>query len=222
MIGLILTTYGDEIDEAIESLRSLDETRDYPSKVVVVSANAPVDADRRLKAGVPWLMDTIIHYEPISLTRALNEGIKHYQFNWDILYLGWIHPDMTFPEKWMASLVTRLEDNPLIGKIHPNNLRDGKRETEEPGNDTPWLIPMRVFSEVGLFDESFKWGGGKEDWDMNRRIVNAGYKVVISPVANIMHTAMQTRKREDTTSNEKMMKNYDVYFRKWGDHEPVV
>ncbi len=47
------------------------------------------------------------------------------------------------------------------------------------------LIPRRVFSEVGCYDESyFIWS---EEWDYSVRVARAGYRLMVAPKARICH-----------------------------------
>jgi len=214
--GLILTVYGEESSLAIEALESLFRTQDYPIQLVIVATNVTEAAVNRLKKHSQTKYYRLLTFAgKKSLTFCLNRGILYYLENFPTInYIGWIHPDMEFSKPYIATLIKRLEKDPSIGKISPNNSRDGWQE-ERQANEQCWIIPRRVFHEVGLFDENFSIG--YEDWDLNRRVINAGYRCIVTPDAEVYHAGMVTRARENTTSREVMEKNAHYYMTKWGD-----
>jgi GT2 family glycosyltransferase len=222
-VGFVLTVYGDEPEMTEKALDSFLETQDYPSQLLVVLTN-PSDRCRKLVEGYANI-DVWQSPPDLPLTKALNHGIKYFTFSSKHPYenVGWLHNDMDYCRPWVKALVEKLESEKDIGKISPINIRDGDLGTpnaeEREGNECPWIIPLRIFMELGCFDEDFIRGGEKEDWDMNKRIKNAGYRVLISPVSQVMHVAMATRFKHGTTSKDIQIHNHDVYFRKWGTHD---
>jgi GT2 family glycosyltransferase len=155
-----------------------------------------------------------------SLAVALNTGFNHLRENgYD--YIGWIHPDMRFDDpEWLTGLLHELRCWPKVGKVCAANTRDPIPEAIIDGHEQCYLIRRHVLDEIGLFDESFVGIGGYEDWDMNRRILNAGYRVVITPRAQVFHQGMATRSRRDTTAEQE--RNRDLYLAKWGTLNAAV
>jgi GT2 family glycosyltransferase len=54
-------------------------------------------------------------------------------------------------------------------------------KTDPVRQGTVLYVTAEVIRQVGLFDERFVGIGGYEDWDWNRRCLNAGYRVVLTP-----------------------------------------
>jgi glycosyltransferase involved in cell wall biosynthesis len=155
-----------------------------------------------------------------TLCEALNAGFRWFRDQrYD--FIGWIHPDMRFEDPaWLAGLLHELHCWPRLGKVCAANTRDRLPDEITDGQEQCYLVRTSVLDEIGLFDEGYVGIGGYEDWDMNRRIVNAGYRVVITPRAQVFHEGMATRSRRDTTAEQ--VANAEYYERKWGSRDPVV
>jgi hypothetical protein len=156
-----------------------------------------------------------VHVAPgDSLARALNKGF-HEALAAGCEYIGWIHPDMRFEHQWwLSGLLHELRCWPKVGKVCAANTRDQLPEDMIDGHEQCYLIRASVLREIGLFDEGYEGIGGYEDWDMNRRCLTAGYRVVITPRAQVFHEGMATRSRRDTTAEQ--VANAAYYERKWG------
>jgi glycosyltransferase involved in cell wall biosynthesis len=150
----------------------------------------------------------------ISLSAALNKGFSHFRdLGYD--FIGWIHPDMRFDDpEWLQELLHELRCWPRIGKVCAANTRDMMPGEITDGHEQCYLIRAHVLNEIGLFDEGYMGIGGYEDWDMNRRILNAGHRVVITPRARVFHEGMATRSRCDTYTEQ--VANARYYKFKWG------
>jgi GT2 family glycosyltransferase len=87
---------------------------------------------------------------------------------------------------------------------HAGHVFYGAREGETgPFGSTEWyrnymavtgaclMIPRKVFNEVGGFDESFRLAFG--DVDLCLRVKNAGYRVLYTPFARLIHYEGATR-----------------------------
>jgi GT2 family glycosyltransferase len=155
-----------------------------------------------------------------SLASALNVGFSHF-LDADADFIGWIHPDMRFDDPaWLEGLLHELRCWPRVGKVCAANTRDNLPADMVDGQEQCYLIRREVLAEIGLFDEGYVGIGGYEDWDMNLRCVNAGYRVVVTPRAKVFHEGMATRSRRDTTAEQ--VANAEYYERKWGRSGPVV
>ncbi len=62
--------------------------------------------------------------------------------------------------------------------------------------------------------------GGYEDWDLNNRIRQDGWKVIITPKSHVFHSAMATRSRRDTSAEQ--IHNAQVYRDKWHTNKEDV
>lgn len=216
-VGFVLTVFGDEADMTRKALESFHETIDYPHELTVMGTNLSESCRNIVAEYDCFVVET---FQDLSLAKSLNLGIQDFLQQRDVKYISWIHNDMDYCRPWVANLIKRLGEDKMIGKISPTNLRDGEGGEEHEGNECPWIIPTKIFDKVGIFDENFVKGGEKEDWDMNRRIKNMGYKVIVSPVSQVMHVAMATRFKYQTTSQAVQGHNHAYYFKKWGTHDP--
>lgn len=155
-----------------------------------------------------------------SLTVALNTALRFLR-DQGYDYIGWIHPDMRFEHAdWLAGLLHELQCWPRVGKACAANTRDPLPEHMVDGQEQCYLVRTSVLDEIGLFDEGYVGIGGYEDWDMNRRILNAGYRVVVTPRAQVFHQGMATRERRDTTAEQ--VANAEYFERKWGSRDCPV
>jgi hypothetical protein len=155
-----------------------------------------------------------------SLCESLNEGFSHFRER-SFDYIGWIHPDMLFDDpEWLNGLLTELRCWPKVGKVCSANTRDPLPATMIDGHEQCYLIRRLALDEIGLFDEGYLGIGGYEDWDMNRRLINAGWRVVTTPRSLVYHVGMGTRSKRDTDADARA--NADYYFTKWGTREPPV
>ncbi len=166
----------------------------------------------------PYIYDAVVLYRPEdeSLTKTMNAGFRHIMSRQECNYIGWIHPDMEFREaSWLSELIDVLQAHPEIGKVCSYNTRDSWPMSEDlmEGQEQCYLIRRGILFKIGLFDEAFIGIGGYEDWDMNNRIRQEGFRVVIAPRSKVWHKGMATRERRDTTAEQ--IHNGGVYQRKW-------
>jgi hypothetical protein len=155
-----------------------------------------------------------------SLANALNAAFR-YWLDLGCEYIGWVHPDMRFDDAdWLAGLLHELRCWPRIGKVCAANTRDPSPKGIIDGHEQCFLIRSSVLREIGLFDEGYVGIGGYEDWDMNQRVLNAGYRVVVTPRSKVFHEGMATRSRRDTTA--EAIANANHYREKWGTDECPV
>jgi hypothetical protein len=224
-VGLFMTVYGEEPEMTKDALTSLVMTLDHPTEILV---HATQPGKKTYDLLCEWrdahrIKDYIWMEGVCGLQRAFNHCRDYFLADPEICYIGSIHNDMTFPRPWISALVARLEADPLIGKLSPINLRDGdvgsQNGIERAGNECPWIAPVEACKVIGPFDENYGGGGEVGDWDHNRALMTAGYKVLITPDAQIMHPAMQTRFKYHTTPAESGFQNREYYFKKWGTHD---
>lgn len=224
-VGLILTTFND-MPEAGEAYNSLILTHaEYPFDLVVVDAGSSDDTVDFFCASQA---ERVIQQE-CHLSEALNLGIDHF-IGRGVNYIGWVHPDMEFPQTdWLRIMVTILAGDRSIGKLGADSLgRCG--EDLRSGNTCPWVCPTKTLGALRdrdgfCFDEQFVFCGGYEDWDLNRRIIQAGQSVLITSQAQIQHESMVSRNkpREGVSDYHNAGRiNAEKYTEKWGDCDPPV
>lgn len=221
-VGLLLITYNDE-ENLEKMLPTLEATLDYPTIVHVIDMGS---TDCSVKIIADWyelqtnsnLVDLSIdrRHKLESLSKTMNSGFKYLMSRQECNYVGWIHPDMEFREaSWLSELIDVLQTYSDIGKVCSYNTRDSWPMSEDfmEGQEQCYLIKRGILFKVGLFDESFIGIGGYEDWDMNNRIKQEGFKVVIVPRSKVWHKGMATRERRDTTTEQ--IYNSEIYKKKW-------
>jgi glycosyltransferase involved in cell wall biosynthesis len=224
--GLVLITYNDA-ENLPTMLESLNNTINYPTVLYIVDLGS-IDSSTNIINNFMFsdtlnsnILDcaiaTPIHsdfLEDLSIT--LNKGFRYLMGRQECELIGWVHPDMVFEEGWLSELVAGLEVHPEIGKLCAYNTRQPLPETDDLiiGQEQCYLIRRGVLYQVGLFDEKFVGIGGYEDWDMNNRIRQEGWKVAITPKSRVFHKGMATRERRDTSAEQ--IHNADVYEKKWG------
>jgi len=216
-IGIILTTFN-HLDLTKKCLKSLIEnTKDYE---LVVVDNMSNDGTREfIKAqGIPMIEID----EWVGVSTALNTGIRYFftKENQSNFYdICWIHNDMTFWPYWLDGLRDYLLKHQECGRIASHNMRD-PLNPERPGNELPFLIRGAVLKKIGLFDERYKGSAGKEDWDMNNKLLDNHWTVMITPESKVFHTGCATR--SGLMPKEWEEENNALYFSRWGTHNPKV
>ena len=221
-VGLVLLTWNDA-ENLRKCLASLATTRE-PFGLCVVD-NGSTDESLSLVREYRDAHNPHVHIlgqdvDYLSLARALNWGFGFWiDADPSLDYIGWIHPDMTFEHAdWLGELREAMDAHPEYAKL-------GAEETQlvghplRAGNSQCFIIRKTALEHVGLFDEAFRGIGGREDWDMNKRLLEVG-KVMIWPGAIVRHIGMATRSRRDT--NDDARANAEYYAQKWGtDEQPV-
>lgn len=225
-VGLVLLTYNDE-ENLPACLESLFSTIDYPTVLIALDLGS-TDSSRALLESFQQecykntnIKDfSIVNRQGLEpLTVSLNFGFSYLMGRQECEYIGWIHPDMVFEKGWLQELVTTLQTNQEVGKACSFNTRDGEPWGPEllDGQEQAYIIRRGVLLKVGLFDEKFIGIGGWEDEDMNARIYQEGFKIVIAPKSKVYHKGMATRERRDTTAEQ--IYNAEVYRKKWGSND---
>lgn len=219
-VGFVLLTKDDAeiLPGALQSLRgtfghfdvAAFDMRSSDDSVMVLSQEASEH-----RAGGQLTLAGILSWDT-PLAEALNLGFRYLlEAGYD--FIGWIHPDMRFDDPhWLEGLLHEMRCWEQLGKVCAANTRDTLPADLVDGQEQCYLIRRSVLEEIGLFDERFVGIGGYEDWDMNQRILNAGYRVAITPRAQVFHKGMATRSRRDTTSEQ--IANAAYFESKWGSN----
>jgi GT2 family glycosyltransferase len=216
-VGIFLTTFN-LLEGTKKTLASLiQNTANYD---LIVVDNNSTDGTQQ------WIKDQGIHIiefkQQTDLTVALNAGIKYFlEKEIDDLYYDvcWIHNDMIFYPGWLDALQEYFEKHSECGKVAPHNMRD-PLQPERPGNELPCLLRGTTLKQIGLYDERFIGIGGREDWDMNNRMVESNWTVMITPESKVYHEGMATRKLINTDPEAGY--NANIYFQKYGTYECKV
>lgn len=159
------------------------------------------------------------------LSRSLNLGAR-WLLRGGAEYILHIHPDMLFPQHgWVEKMVECHKQNPDIGKLAADWVSIHQEGNDRPGNQCPWLMPRAAVEQMWnqdgyLFDPNYVGIGGSEDWDLNARLIHAGWRVWITSEVVVEHEGMGTRSRNDT--NQDALQNRRYYKTKWGTELPPV
>lgn len=217
-IGIMLTTMN-QLELTKKAIKSLIQNTKYPYELVIVDNNSNDGTQKWVKE---QNFEIIEFKENTSLTEALNAGIRHF-FNkeqYGISYdIAWVHNDMEFYPDWLVGLVKYLDEHPECGRVSSHNMRD-PLAGERSGNELPFLIRGHVFKTIGMFDEKYIGIGGREDWDLNNRIIQDNFTVMITPESRVLHKGMATRSLRNTDAEANH--NAAVYYSKWGTYEARV
>jgi glycosyltransferase involved in cell wall biosynthesis len=227
-VGLLLITYND-LENLLEMIPSFEATVDYPVQLLIVdmgSTDGTVDFLYNWRNSIEnnYLNVTIEEWTHLeSLTKTMNFGFSQLMSHQECDYIGWIHGDMIFEQdNWLSELVATLQVHPKLAKVCSFNIRDGQPQDDEfiEGQEQAYIVRRGVLFKVGLFDEKFIGIGGYEDWDLNNRIRQEGWKVVITPKSKVWHKGMATRERRDTSAEQ--IYNAGVYRKKWKTNEENI
>lgn len=218
-IGVILTTFN-KLDLTKECLKSFYQTTEDVDCELIIVDNMSTDGTREFikEQSIP-----IIEIDEwCGVSTALNKGI-HYFLNKETNLISydicWIHNDMTFYQGWLSALQKYLLEHPTCGRVASHNMRD-PLDAERPGNELPFLIRGHCFKTIGMFDERYKGACGKEDWDMNWRLIDNGWSVMITPESKVFHKGAATR--TGMCSREWEEHNNALYFSKFGTDQAKV
>lgn len=227
VVGLVLLTWNDA-ENLRACLDSLADTVEPFRLVVVDNGSTDESLDLVTQFSKTRGEDGATVYVPLgaaehesfrrSLAQALNVGFGHFLNDSDVDYVGWIHPDMTFPHPdWLGELRHMLDVHPDVAKVGAEELdpSPGVRA----GNSQCYLIRRWALERAGLFDERFQACGGYEDWEHNHRLIQHG-RILIWPPARITHNAMGTRARHD--NNRAALDNSQLYCELTGSSDAPV
>jgi cellulose synthase/poly-beta-1,6-N-acetylglucosamine synthase-like glycosyltransferase len=169
-----------------------------PVNVIVVDAHSADGTRLIVEKNGSILLD-----EPPSTVKgsrravALNEGLRHSAAE----YVATVDADAVVPPGWAETLLRHLEANPDAAAVTGGSTASGVMnlfsahgrsfatvtEVESvPGYSA--LYRRRAVDEAGGYREDM---GGCEDWEMNRRIRLAGWRLLGVPGAAVEHRENQ-------------------------------
>lgn len=232
-VGLMVIVNNEEELMLLSMTRNLLEKIDYPTHIHVRAIMPTEKTHEIIDTFIQFWEDNVnLYIGSLSYSEAYrNEGIAsslnrcaEYLLNDpEVGYIGWFHPDMVGHPKWLSVLVKSMIKNQEAGKMSAYNNRDVKNPpSTKPysGHEQCYLIRRGVLERIGLFDERYMGIGGYEDWDMNNRIREEGFEVLIEPKSVVRHLGMFTRSQKDQSFFEQMNRNY--YYSKWGTYDERI
>jgi len=228
VVGVFLTTFN-FLSLTRRCLETFHRSTRYPHVLVVVD-NCSTDGTLDfLRAGG---YRVIANRQRVGLARALNQGTGFLLQDPRVEYICWIQNDMVFYPEWLDNLVSVHRERPEIGKLASWNLLEKPSYSDEEvqqfiargwhfletANGNPWIMPVQVVRAIGPHDEGYIYCGEFEDWDYNNRLLEAGYRVMVTKRSVVWHRAASTRFR--IGRKEWEVHNQQRYLAKWGQLTP--
>jgi len=191
-----------------------DQTRQAVASIVAsegARANPVLVVDNESQESVPALGPGVVvlrQAENLGYAGGNNVGIRWVLDAHAADYILIVNNDAQLAPDALAHLVAYAQAHPEVGIVAPVLLHpDGAHQTSG-GRLTFWdirryrvpprsprpvdfvagaclLVPVRVWRDVGLFDERFFHYG--EDVDVCLRVRRAGYQIVVVPEARVRH-----------------------------------
>lgn len=237
LISVIMAVYNGEkfIIEALESIVQ----QDYPALEIIVVDDGSTDATASLVKDFARN-----HVVPLRYAYQENQGQPAAQNCALRLVQGEVITFLDADDLWpshrldaqLARLLTPTESSssaPSIVLGKKQRFIDGATVNQaelDNANNRPFhyslaasLFTRKVFSEVGLFDQSLRY---QADWDWFIRAKNLGILMAVIPEVTVLgriHTQNITRHRELTNMDSiQMLKKHIRQLRDHNDRNPVV
>ena len=165
-------------------------------ELILVVEGTEVIKDIEALIANEWIDKSIIiiqNKEPKGYAGALNTGLELATGK----YICFMNNDTVAVPGWMSSMLKGFKDN--VGMVVPTFWGSGGRQSIEWNDGTEFdyvdnvfsiigvcfLIKREVLDKIGNWDESFGHGG--EDFDITKRIMDAGYDIVVARKSFIYH-----------------------------------
>lgn len=232
-VDLVLLTWNrlDLLKPCVEQLR---QHTDVPARLLIVDNGGTDPAARQYLealAGTPRLAPEVIRLpQNLAIAQALNAGLARATAPWVCL----LNNDILVTPGWLSELLRVAEAHPTIGLLNPMSNEFGR--VPRPGETIAavagalrprqgrWLenwgctgfcvlLPQRVLSQVGLFDEQFQ-AFFYEDADYSLRVRQAGFDCAIAEGAYVYHHGSATL-TQDPTRGERFTANAARFYAKW-------
>jgi len=218
MIDVIIPTKNsaETLDACLHSLKQ----QVYPVNVIIVDAYS-TDTTRKIarKYNATIIDEPLSNIKGSRRAVACNEGLRH--ATTDIV--AFLDSDTEVPKTWSRDMCSAIQTTELVAGVtsgcvkndstklakaintilnlstsHAKNFEYRKELDSIPGYNAAYK--KRVLFDVGLFNEEI---GGCEDWELNYRIRNAGYKLMSVPTSPVVH-----HERKTMSAFAKQMRGY--------------
>lgn len=240
-IGVVVPTYERpaQLRDTVDSLRS-QTIRDY--EVVIVDDGSESVEQRAV-------LDDISEFDRFSVIRQENAGpATARNRGWqrlDTEFVAFTDDDCVVPEHWLNELLSGYEDDRVAGVGGPlvpadDTVADNVfAQFDRYKNEIIYDLPVTrqrggkdvhvggtanmsyrrsVLEELDGFDESFPRAAG-EDADLKRRVVEAGYELVFTPVPVVHHK--QFTGSAFVSQSIRRGRGEFHFHRKWNDSRSV-
>ncbi len=245
-VSVVVVTYNN-LEYTRACLSSLELYSDYANMEVIVVDNASSDdtpayleewrlggADRQV----------ILNTDNRGFAAANNQGLELA----DGEYLVMLNNDAYVTPGWIATLVSHMRRNPVLGMLGPvtNNIGNearieinyadmeamlgaaGEYTRRHAGQLTPLhtaaffcvMMPRRVYEKIGALDEAFGIGMFEDD-DYCRRVQQAGWTIACADDVFIHHNLSASFNKIKHEKRQAMFEqNKAIYEAKWGSWVP--
>lgn len=171
----------------------IDSIKNYTSNYELILVQE--GEDKGLKKVMAENDNYIQNKTPKGYSGALNTGLELATGD----YICFINNDIVAVPGWMDKMMKCFKEKENVGLVVPTFWGSGAKQSidwgEEPEFDyvdnifsiigVCFLMPRKVLDKIGKWDESFGHGG--EDFDMVKRIMDAGYNVMVARKSFIYH-----------------------------------
>lgn len=202
-------------DDLIECIASILE-QEHPNKEIIVVDNGsdpPVQSHLGEAFGDNEALKVIRSEVNLGVSGGRNLGLKHVSGSVVIT----MDDDAVIRDPLFTSrIIERFDGDPSIGALalkitsfHTGEIEKGafpwkdKRRPHHEEFETTWFqggghaIRKEVYDNVGLFQDYFPWG--HEELDLSLRIVDAGYRIIFFPQAEVFHKKSPTSRISNPT-----------------------
>jgi GT2 family glycosyltransferase len=222
-ISLVIPVYN-QLMHTMQCLESIRRVADQPDELIVID-NASTDSTPEYLKGTG--VQVIANATNLGCAKAWNQGIRASSGdvigilnNDTVVTPGWIRALVEFMDRSGCGIVSpAMREGPLDYEIDKYALEFTAKcvDAIRPGLLGPCFFVRRdVFERVGLFDETFTYGGC-EDTDFLWRAQKAGVKAGVTGAAFIHHFGMVTQKAIKKNENTHYPKhNIEHFQKKWG------
>ncbi|MFC2170384.1 glycosyltransferase [Calditrichota bacterium] len=242
LVSIVIPSYN-QADYTVECVKSVIENTRQPYEIIVVDNGSEDDSVENLSKLGYVSLNIITNKENRGFGPACNQGIKAAKGRYIVLLnndtlveKGWIEGMISAAEKnEMVGIVgpmsnyvshisqfdgiARYKNNRQL-KEYANNIRQSRAGQAEVVRTLVFfcvMIKREVFDSIGLFDETFAVGN-YEDSDFCLRALQAEWLLVVAKDVFIHHFGSRTfyAKKESAEHHERMVKNGQKFFTKWG------
>lgn len=239
MISLVIPCLN-HYKTTVDCLRYLNKFTDFKDVELILIDDGSNDETQFIgKAGIKFLIPSI-PYSRIKIIRhkitqgfaySVNQGINESQFG---SFIGIFNNDMLVGPRWLEPLIEALKKDDELGMITSTLVEPDQMKVKDflPYVETaqkhgvgiaywekggPWIFKREVFSEVGLFDEQFKYCQ-YEDIDFIIRMCLKKFKVARLLGSFVYHFSSLTQKGElkKRIGTSYVQDNREKFIKKWG------
>ena len=209
-------------DQTLQSFRDAEGSGN--TELIIVDNASPIGGDQLFNACDIFIRNK----ENVGYPKGVNQGVK--VSSGDLIAVA--NNDIKVSPNWIKVTQEVFERLPKAGTLHfkmvgydepfslDNKVWDKGRERWCHGSF--FVIRRKVIEEIGYYDENYGLGG-YDDWDLQKRIRDAGYTTVYTNGAAFQHKDSSTlntleNKARATSDN----KNREYFKSKFNEYPEVL